>query len=87
MTAIQAAQTAATEGCQLFRPRKDAPGEYDVKPYFTGRKSGWVALDSFSASAIVVVYNALNETNKVKFEGLSIQRMAALAFKFVKSPL
>ena len=84
MTAIQAAQVAATDGCQLFRSRKDAPGEYDVKPYFTGRKSGWVALDSFSASAIVAVWNGLNETNREKYAKLPIQRMAAVAFKLVE---
>jgi hypothetical protein len=84
MTGIEAARLATTEGCQVFRPRKDAPGEYDVKPYFTGRKGGWVALDSFSASAIIAVYDALNETNRTKFASLPIHKMATVAFKLVE---
>ena len=60
------------------------PLEYDCKPWFTGNKRGWVALDSFSASAIVAVYDALNEENKAKFGQLRIDRMAKVAFKFVK---
>lgn len=85
MTAIDTARLVVTEGVHVFRPRKDAPGEYDVKPYFCGRKgSDWVALDAFSASAIVQVYDALNEANRAKFAQLSIQRMAAVAFKFVR---
>lgn len=85
MTAIDTARLVVAEGAHVFRPRKDAPGEYDVKPYFCGRKGGgWVALDAFSASAIVQVYDALNEVNRAKFAQMSIQRMTALAFKFCK---
>lgn len=84
MTGIEAARIAANEGCQLFRMRKDTPGEYDVKPYFTGRKSGWIALDSFSASAIVQVYDALSDENKAKFSKFPIYKMADIAFKFCK---
>jgi hypothetical protein len=83
MNGMEAARIAVNDGVQLFRPRKDALGEYDVKPYFTGQKRGWVALDSFSASAIVQVYDALNETNKAKFAALPIHKMARIAFKFV----
>jgi hypothetical protein len=82
MTGIEAARIAVHDGAQLFRPRKEQVGQYDVKPYFSGNKRGWVALDSFSASAIVQVYDALNETNKAKFAALAIQKMAAVAFKF-----
>lgn len=84
MTAIQAARIAARDGVQLFRPRKDAPREYDVKPFFTGSKRGWIALDSFSASAIVAVYDALNETNRARYEQFSIQTMASMAFKLCR---
>lgn len=84
MTGIEVARTAAQEGVHVFRSRKEQPGQYDAKPYFCGNKRGWVALDSFSASAIIAVHNALNEANRAKFESLSIQRMATIAFKFVK---
>lgn len=87
MTAIELARKTKEEGVHVFRPRKDQPGQYDAKPYFTGRKSGWVILDSFSASAIVAVHEALNDENKTKFETVgarSIVKMASIAFKFVK---
>lgn len=84
MRGIEVARLAQNDGVQLFRARKDNPLDYDAKPYFCGRKGGWVILDSFSASAIVQVYDALNETNRTKYETLSLQKMAKVAFKFVK---
>lgn len=84
MTAIEVARTVTEQGCYLVRPRKDDPAQYDAKPYFTGSKRGWFALDSFSASAIVAVYEALNTTNRERFSKLSIPSMAKIAFKFVK---
>lgn len=41
-------------------------------------------VDSFTASAITQVYDALNDQNKAKFAALSIGRMASVAFRFVK---
>lgn len=41
-------------------------------------------VDLFSASAIIAVYDALNTDNRAKFAGLSVHRMASVAFKFVK---
>jgi hypothetical protein len=67
-----------------LRQRKDDPLQYDCKPAFTGNKRGWFYLDSFSASAITQVYDALNEENKAKFAKLRIDKMAGLAFRFVK---
>lgn len=84
MTAIDAARTVVQEGCCLLRQRQDDPLQYDVKPMFTGKRRGWFYLDSFSASAIVAVYDALNETNRAKFERMRIDKMAGLAFRFVK---
>lgn len=43
-----------------------------------------VTVDSFSASAIVQVYDAINEANKVKFLALPVHKMAQIAFKFCK---
>lgn len=84
MTGTQAAYLVyKSRTIHLVRPRKDAPGEYDAKPYFTGNKRGWFALDSFSASAVVKVHQALNEENRAKFSGLSLPRMVQVALKFV----
>ena len=41
-------------------------------------------VDLFSASAIVSVLDALNETNKEKFLKLPVGRMADIAFKMMK---
>jgi hypothetical protein len=41
-------------------------------------------VDSFSASAIVAVYDALNEDNRAKFCALPIGKMARIAFKLLK---
>lgn len=83
MNAIDTARLALKEGVQVFRPRKDAPGQYDVKPFFTGNKRGWVALDSFSASAIVAVHDNLNETNRAKFAALPLTKMVRVAFSIL----
>jgi len=42
------------------------------------------AVDLFTASAIVTVYDALNETNRAKFVALPLHKMASVAFKCVK---
>lgn len=84
MKAIDVARLVKAEGCHVFRDRKDAPGEYDAKPFFTGSRKGWVALDAFSASAIVAVYDALNEKNRAHYETLPLVKMARVAFKLVK---
>lgn len=84
MNAIDVARKATAEGCMVFRPTKDRPGEYDVKPYFTGGHRGWIALDHFTASAIVTVYDALNEVNRERFGKLNLVKMASVAFKLIK---
>lgn len=47
-------------------------------------KNRKILVDGFSASAIVQVYDALNDENKIKFSNLNVSKMAAIAFKFVK---
>lgn len=42
-------------------------------------------VDLFSASAIVAVYDALNEANRAKYSALPAGRMASIAFKLAKS--
>ena len=41
-------------------------------------------VDLYSASAIVLVYDALNDENKAKYLGLPVVRMASFAFKMMK---
>ncbi len=43
-----------------------------------------VTVDLFSASAMVKVHDALNETNRAKFLGLPISQMARMAFQLIK---
>lgn len=38
-------------------------------------------IDLFSASAIIAVYDALNETNKARYSGYAVPVMASIAFK------
>jgi hypothetical protein len=84
MTGIDVARKVTQEGVYAVRLRKDGSGEYDAKPYFTGRKSGWMIVDAFSCSAIVQLHDALSEENRAKYVKLSIQRMADIAFKCCK---
>ena len=41
-------------------------------------------VDSFSASAIINVYDAISDANKAKFLRLSIARMAHVSFSLLK---
>ena len=43
-----------------------------------------VKVDAFSASAIIQVYDAINDTNKAKFAAMSIHQMATVAYKLMK---
>ncbi len=87
MTALEVAQKVAAEKqAHLFRERKDAPGQYDAKPYGGGSSRGWVILDSYSASAILAVYNALKPENQAKYAAMSLQKMAVVAFKMLQGP-
>jgi hypothetical protein len=43
-----------------------------------------VMVDGFTASAIVQVYDALNDTNKAKYREYTVGRMADLAWKMIK---
>ncbi len=43
-----------------------------------------VMIDLFSASAVVKVYDALNETNRAMFAEFPAPKMVRVAFKFVK---
>lgn len=41
-------------------------------------------VDLFSASAIVAVYDKLNEENRKRFLGFHVRKMAIVAFKLLK---
>ena len=41
-------------------------------------------IDGYTANAIILVYDAVNQANKERMEKLTIPKMAAVAFKFVK---
>lgn len=53
----------------------------DAKQY---AKIDGVAIDLFSASAIVAVYDALNEENRAKYAAMPVRKMAIVAFKLIK---
>ena len=77
------------EGIMLIRNRKEehekgAPWTYDVKEAFTGKKKGWVYLDQFTKSAMVAVYNALNEEMQAKFDRIHINRLIDFTWANVK---
>lgn len=83
MKAIEIARLVKAQGVHVFRERKGEPGTYDAKPFFTGSRRGWVVLDAFSASAIVTVFDALNEANRERYSTLTLTKMAHVAFKIL----
>ena len=74
----------AQKQAHLIRDRKDAPGEYDARPYGAGKKKGWVLFDLTTASAVCNVHAALNETNRASFAALPLRKMVAVAWKLVR---
>lgn len=85
MNTIEAARLVLKKGAQLLRPKKDAPGnQYDAKPLFTGKRRGWIILDSFSASALVAVHDALPEEKRAVFANAPVTRALTLAWRCVK---
>lgn len=84
MRAIDVARAVvADKQAHLFRSL-DEPGAYEAKPYLAGSKRGWALLDLFTASAIVAVFDGLNETNRVRFGSMDLAVMARIAFKVIK---
>jgi hypothetical protein len=83
MNAIAIARKVQTDKqALLFRQNFD--GSYNIKELFSGNKRGWTILDGFTASAIMAVHDALNDTNKARFSALPLIRMATVAFRLVK---
>lgn len=85
MKFIDCAKMVVNESqCMLIRARKDSPGEYDYKEAFQGKKKGWVYLDGFTSSAVVQIHNALNDTNKIKFESLPAMKAIDVTWRLIK---
>jgi hypothetical protein len=92
MTSLDCAkEVLTTSSCHLLRRRATdmtAPDgkvipQYDIKPAFTGKKKGWFYLDTFTASAIMAVYNAISDENKAKIHRIPITKLADFAFQNV----
>ncbi len=88
MTISAIAKLAQAEGPQMFRLRERIAEtkvfEYDCKPLWTGKKKGWDYFDSFTASAVCAVYNALNEQMQPKFDTIPLQRLLTFVWSNVK---
>ena len=83
MKPIEIAREVVNSGIMVTRPRKNAPGEYDAKPYFTGNHRGWTAVDAFTASAMCAVYDRLSEAAQAKYDTLSLGRAVDITWKLV----
>lgn len=89
MTISEVIKKISDEGAQLIRPRdaiclKGEVIKYDVKPLFSGNKKGWVILDGFTASAMLVTYNALSEQNRKRYDAVPLSRLIDFTWKNVK---
>ena len=83
MTFVEICQQASEVGLQIVRERKGEPNQYDAKPWPGGNKRGWFLLDTFTASAVNSVYNAISDTNKAKLNTLSHERIVDICFSLV----
>ena len=76
-------------GVSLVRHRKGdhikgQPYHYDVKDGFTGKKKGWMYFDTFTASAVQQVYNALSPEHQEKFNRIPMMRLVDFTWNHVK---
>lgn len=74
-------EIAKQGGAQLLRHREG--NQYDCKPMFTGNNHHWTLMDSFTGSAIVQIYEALQPENQVKYMSLPLPRMLNVTWKIV----
>ena len=63
---------------------KGTPFEYDVKSGFTGKKKGWVWLDTFTASAMKAIYEVLNPESQEKYDCLPLTAIINFTWKHIK---
>ncbi len=88
MTISEIVKGSKESGAVLIRYRAESHKEtgtaqYDVKPLFTGKKKGWTIIDSFTASAMLAVYNALSPAMQVKFDNIPLGRLVEFTWKQV----
>lgn len=79
---IEAARYAQKHTAQIVKVESD--GGVTFKSWDGKVPRGWVLLDSTTASAIIAVYDKLNETNRAKFHALSLEKAISVAWKLVK---
>ena len=68
-------------GAMVARPRKNAPGQYDAKPWATGNHRGWVLLDATTAGAMVAVYDAIGPDAQAKYDTFDLLRAVDISWK------
>ncbi len=90
MTISEIVKQSQDSGAVLIRYRANSHKEtgtaqYDCKPMFTGSKKGWIALDVMTSGAILAVYNALNETQRAKFDNIPLGKLVDFCWKHVKA--
>jgi len=80
MTVYEAAKKALDEGVQQIKHRRG--NQYDCKDNaFQGHSRGWVWLDTFTASAIVQVFENLKPENQEKYMNLPLPRLIDATWK------
>lgn len=83
MTFIELAQKVLADHQALsFKVNED--NTVSVKEYYDAKGKGWVMLDATTASAVMAIYNGLNEVNKAKFLTLHPLKIVDVCWKLVK---
>ena len=80
MTIYEIAKKAETEGVQSLRHR--GGNQYDCKAYFAeGHNRHWTLLDTFTASAIVQIYENIKPENQQKYMNLPLSKLIDVTWK------
>ncbi len=57
--------------------------QYDVKELFSGKSRGWTALDGFTASAMLKVYNQMGEGNRSKYDRVALNKLITFTWRYI----
>ena len=81
MTLYEVAKKATTEGtAQSFKHREGV--QYDCKDdHFQGNNKKWTLLDTFTASAIVQIYENISPENQARYINLPLGKFIDLTWK------
>ena len=81
MTIYEIAKRAIAEGtAQSLRHREG--DQYDCKAdHFEGHNRGWILLDTFTASAIVQIYEAVKPEYQALYMALPLPKLIDLTWK------